>query len=88
MVGIAASRTSAPLPIGSLPITERPTNDELRCPVLLMWTRHNPGLTEEHAREALKCIPDGRMSVHPNSARWPQWEETGTYDKVHVDFLK
>lgn len=61
---------------------------KLRCPTLVMWTAHNPGLTQEHAREGLKCIPDGRIHVLQNSAHWPQWEETEEYDRVHLAFLR
>ena len=61
---------------------------KLRCPVLIMWSSHNPGLTEDHAREAMKFIPDAQIHVLKNSAHWPQWEEPEEYNKVHLAFLR
>jgi 2-hydroxy-6-oxonona-2,4-dienedioate hydrolase len=64
--------------------------DDMRgiaCPVLVMWTRHNPGLTVENAETGMKEIADARMVVFENSGHWPQWEESERYNKIHLDFL-
>jgi len=59
----------------------------VRCPTLVAWTRHNPGLTAEHAAEAMKYIPNARMVIFENSAHWPQWEETERYNIESLKFL-
>ncbi len=60
---------------------------KLQCPVLLMWSGHNPGLNVAEATEALKYLKDGRIFVLEKSAHWPQWEESEAYNKVHSEFL-
>jgi len=60
---------------------------ELRCPTLVIWSRHNPGLTPERARLGKDKIPDARMIVLEKSAHWPQWEEPDAFNRFHLDFL-
>jgi 2-hydroxy-6-oxonona-2,4-dienedioate hydrolase len=59
----------------------------IKCPVLVVWTRHNPGLTADHAAEGMKQIPNARLLVFENSAHWPQWEEAERYNREHLAFL-
>lgn len=60
---------------------------KIQCPVLVIWSKHNPGLQLENAEKALPYLRDGRMIVMENSSHWPQWEETELCDDVQVDFL-
>lgn len=59
----------------------------IKCPTLVLWTRHNPGQPVELAQDAMKRIPDARMVVLENSAHWPQWEEPDAFNTAHLDFL-
>ncbi len=59
----------------------------IKCPTLVVWTRHNPGLTAERAAEGMKCIPDARMVVLENSGHWPHWEEPEEFDRHNIAFL-
>jgi 2-hydroxy-6-oxonona-2,4-dienedioate hydrolase len=60
----------------------------VRCPTLVVWTTHNPGLTAAHAAEGMKQIADARMLIYENSAHWPQWEEAERYNREHLAFLR
>lgn len=60
---------------------------KIECPVLVLWSRHNPGQPAELAAEAMRYLPDGRLVVLEHSAHWPQWEEAELFNRVHVDFL-
>lgn len=59
----------------------------IKCPTLLTWSRHNPGLTAERAADGMKRIPNARMMVLENSAHWPHWEEAEAFNRFHIDFL-
>ncbi len=60
----------------------------IKCPTLVLWSRHNPGRSVEIARESAKIIPNHRMVVLENSAHWPQWEEVETFNRLHLEFLR
>ena len=60
----------------------------IRCPTLVLWSRHNPGRSVEVARESARIIPDHRMVVLENSAHWPQWEEVEEFNRLHLEFLR
>jgi 2-hydroxy-6-oxonona-2,4-dienedioate hydrolase len=61
---------------------------DIRCPVLVLWTRHNPGQPVELAQEAMRHIPDARLVVLEQSAHWPQWEEPDEFNRLHLEFLR
>lgn len=60
----------------------------LRCPTLVLWTRHNPGQTVPIAEEGAKLIPNAEMVILENSAHWPQWEEPDAFNRLHLAFLR
>jgi 2-hydroxy-6-oxonona-2,4-dienedioate hydrolase len=60
----------------------------LRCPTLLVWSRHNPGLSAERAAQGMKYIADARMVIFENSAHWPQWEEPERFNEEHIAFMR
>ncbi|MGH7907802.1 MAG: alpha/beta fold hydrolase [Candidatus Binataceae bacterium] len=59
----------------------------IKCPAMVLWTRHNPGRSVELAREGAKLIPNHRMAVLEKSAHWPQWEEPDEFNRIHLEFL-
>lgn len=70
---------------------ERWSNPEsmraIKCPTLLTWSRHNPGLTAERAAQGMRRIADARMEVLEHSAHWPHWEEAEKFNEFHIEFL-
>jgi 2-hydroxy-6-oxonona-2,4-dienedioate hydrolase len=60
----------------------------IKCPTLVLWSRHNPGRSVEVAREGARIIPNHKMVVLENSAHWPQWEEGEEFNRIHLDFLR
>ncbi|MBF6568887.1 MAG: alpha/beta hydrolase [Candidatus Binataceae bacterium] len=60
----------------------------IKCPVLVLWSRHNPGRSVEVARESAKIISNHRMVVLEHSAHWPQWEEVEQFNHAHLEFLR
>ncbi len=61
--------------------------EKLQCPVLLIWSKHNPGNSPEHARNALRYLRDGNMIVLDDCGHWPQWEQPVAYNQAQLDFL-
>lgn len=60
---------------------------ELDCPVLLVWSHHNPGQPLPLAQKAADMIPDAKLVVLEQSAHWPQWEEPDAFNAAHLGFL-
>jgi len=59
----------------------------IQCPTLVLWTRHNPGLSVERAREGMTRLADARMVVLEDSSHWPQWEQADEFNRIHTQFL-
>jgi len=59
----------------------------IRCPTLVVWTAHNPGMNVARAREGMGHIADARMVVFENSGHWPQWEEAERFNRENIAFL-
>ena len=60
----------------------------LQCPVLVLWTRHNPGQRVPLAEEGAALIPDAELVILEHSAHWPQWEEPERFNRIHLEFLR
>lgn len=60
---------------------------KIQCETLVLWTRHNPGVSAELAQQAMANIPTARFEMLENSAHWPQWEEPEEFDRIHMGFL-
>jgi len=61
---------------------------DIRCPTLVLWSTHNPGLDAERAAMGAREIPDHRMVVLDDCAHWPQHEQAEQFNQVHIDFLR
>ena len=61
---------------------------QIACPVLVLWTRYNPGQHLPLAEEGARLIPNGQLAVLENSAHWPQWEEPERFNEIHLAFLR
>ncbi len=60
---------------------------QIQCPVLVLWTRYNPGQHLPLAEEGARLIPDAELVVLEHSAHWPQWEEPERFNELHLAFL-
>lgn len=61
--------------------------EQLSCPTLVLWTRHNPGQLVPLAEQGAALIPDSELVILEHSAHWPQWEEPEAFNKAHIDYL-
>lgn len=61
---------------------------DIKCPTLVLWSGHNPGLTAERAAMGAREIPNHRMEILQDSGHWPQWEQAEDFNRIHIDFLR
>ena len=48
--------------------------------------RTRPARSTE-AERITSLIPDARLAVMENCGHWPQYEDTETFNRIHLDFL-
>ncbi|MDN5895590.1 MAG: alpha/beta hydrolase [Nocardioides sp.] len=60
---------------------------KVTCPVLVLWTDHDPTAPPEVGREVASWIKDSRFEVMTGCGHWPQFEDPETFNKIHIDFL-
>jgi len=60
---------------------------KIKCPVLVIWTDHNPGMTAARAAEGARHIARHKLVVFDNSGHWPQWEEAERFNRESIAFL-
>ncbi|HEY5881600.1 MAG TPA: alpha/beta hydrolase [Nakamurella sp.] len=66
------------------------SDDDLRAiqaPALVVWTTKDPSGPVDEGRRIASLIPNGRLSVMDNCGHWPQYEDTETFNRIHLDFL-
>ena len=66
------------------------TDDDLRAlkvPALVLWTTKDPSGPVDEAKRIADLIPNAQLAVMDNCGHWPQYEDTETFDKIHLDFL-
>ncbi|MFC7493005.1 MULTISPECIES: alpha/beta fold hydrolase [unclassified Nocardioides] len=60
---------------------------KVACPVLVLWTDHDPTAPPEVGREVADWIPESRFELMTGCGHWPQFEDADTFNKIHLDFL-
>jgi len=75
-------------PLRNAELTDAAIMRGLKCPTLVVWSRHNPGRSAEEAQVAAREIKNHQIVVLENSAHWPQWEEPDLFNKIHIEFLR
>ena len=60
---------------------------KLQCPVLVIWTDHNPGKSYEAIKPAIDAIPDKEFHLLTDAAHWPQWEKPDEVNGRMIEFL-
>lgn len=66
------------------------SDDDLRAiqaPAMVLWTTKDPSGPVDEGRRIAGLIPDGRLAVMDNCGHWPQYEDTDTFNRIHLDFL-
>ena len=60
---------------------------DLKCPVLLIWTDHNPGKSLAAVQHVIDTIPQKEFHLIKNAAHWAQWEKPDEVNALMIDFL-
>jgi 2-hydroxy-6-oxonona-2,4-dienedioate hydrolase len=60
---------------------------KLHCPVLVVWTDHNPGKSYAAVKPAIDAIPDKEFHMLEGAAHWPQWEKAAEVNELLISFL-
>jgi 2-hydroxy-6-oxonona-2,4-dienedioate hydrolase len=66
------------------------TDDDLRAieaPALVLWTTKDPSGPVDEGRRIASLIPNARLAIMENCGHWPQYEDTATFNRLHLDFL-
>ena len=66
------------------------TDDELRsitAPAMVLWTTKDPSGPVDEGRRIADLIPNGQLAVMESCGHWPQYEDTATFNRIHLDFL-
>ena len=59
----------------------------IQAPALVLWTTKDPSGPVDEAQRIASLIPDAQLAVMENCGHWPQYEDTETFNKIHLDFL-
>ncbi len=59
----------------------------ITAPTLVLWTSDDPTADVTEGRRIASMIPGARFEVMPGCGHWPQYEDTKTFDRLHIDFL-
>jgi 2-hydroxy-6-oxonona-2,4-dienedioate hydrolase len=66
------------------------SDDDLRAiqaPALVLWTTKDPSGPVDEAKRIASLIPNAQLAVMDNCGHWPQYEDTETFNRIHLDFL-
>ena len=66
------------------------TDEELasiQAPALVLWTTKDPSGPVTEAERIASLIPNSTLAVMDNCGHWPQYEDTDTFNRIHLDFL-
>jgi 2-hydroxy-6-oxonona-2,4-dienedioate hydrolase len=59
----------------------------IAAPTLVLWTSDDPTADVTEGRRIASMIPGARFEVMSGCGHWPQYEDTKTFDRLHLDFL-
>ena len=59
----------------------------IQAPALVLWTTKDPSGPVTEAQRIASLIPGAKLAVMENCGHWPQYEDTETFNKIHLDFL-
>jgi 2-hydroxy-6-oxonona-2,4-dienedioate hydrolase len=59
----------------------------IRAQTLVLWTDHDPTNPVEEGERIAAMIPGAQFVCMTGCGHWPQWEDTATFDAIHLAFL-
>jgi 2-hydroxy-6-oxonona-2,4-dienedioate hydrolase len=59
----------------------------IQAPALVLWTTKDPSGPVDEAKRIASLIPNAQLAIMDNCGHWPQYEDTDTFNKLHLDFL-
>lgn len=60
---------------------------DIQAETLVLWTSHDPTAGVDEGQKIASKIKNARFEVMQDCGHWPQWEDTETFDKIHIGFL-
>jgi 2-hydroxy-6-oxonona-2,4-dienedioate hydrolase len=60
----------------------------IRAATLVLWTSDDPTADVTEGRRIAESIPGATFVVMDGCGHWPQWEDTPTFDRLHLNFLR
>ena len=59
----------------------------IAAPTLVLWTSDDPTADVSEGRRIASMIPGAQFVVLDGCGHWPQYEDPGAFNRVHLDFL-
>ena len=60
----------------------------IKAPTLVLWTSDDPTADVSEGRRIASMIPGALFTVMDGCGHWPQFEDTVTFDRLHIGFLQ
>ncbi len=60
----------------------------IQAKTLVVWTTHDPTGAVEVGERFARGIPGGELFIMENCGHWPQFEDSETFNRRHIDFLR
>ncbi len=60
----------------------------IQAETLVLWTSHDPTADVSEGRRIASMIPGAQFTVMDGCGHWPQFEDTPTFDRLHLNFLR
>ncbi len=61
---------------------------KITAPTCVIWTTHDPTAPVSVGEKYQSLIRGAKLHVMENCGHWPQFEDTPTFNKIHIDFLR
>jgi len=59
----------------------------IAAPALVIWTSHDPTAPASVGQEIAALVPGAEFVLMEDCGHWPQFEDSATFDRLHLDFL-
>jgi len=59
----------------------------IKADTLVLWTSDDPTADVTEGARIAEMIPKARFEVMQGCGHWPQWEDTPTFNRLHINFL-
>lgn len=60
----------------------------ISVPAMVLWTTKDPSGPVDEGRRIATVIPGAKLAVMEECGHWPQYEDTETFDRLHLNFLR